>query len=185
MIWPGAVLGARSIPELGLVEFMASELEPLLLIATHRKVYAISPEDSRAFVRAFQYAIEMGSLVPLSAASVQPAAFARRVWDDRLARIVLLTGLGLTVLLWILVGTFIPGRAAVTLGFDSTGQALPPVPSEQLLLLPVLATFFAIANLAVGVFFYRRESERPIAYVLWIAGLLTAVAFVAASFFSL
>lgn len=184
-IWPGAVLGARIQADLGPVEFMASELDDLLLIATAQKIYAISPEDARGFVRSFQRAMEMGSLEPLAAASVQPAAFARRVWDDRPARIIVLLGIGLTALLWILVGSLIPGRSSVTLGFDAFAQPLPAVPAEQLLLLPVLAILFAIINLATGVYFYRRESERPVAFTIWIAGVFAALVFIGAAIFSL
>jgi hypothetical protein len=184
-IWPGAVLGARIQPDLGPVEFMASELDDLLLIATAQKIYAVSPEDARGFVRSFQRAMEMGSLEPLAAASVQPAAFARRVWDDRPARIIVLLGIGLTALLWILVGSLIPGRSSVTLGFDAFAQPLPAVPAEQLLLLPVLAILFAIINLATGVYFYRRESERPVAFTIWIAGVFAALVFIGAAIFSL
>lgn len=185
LIWPGAVLGTRTIPELGMVEFMAADIDNLLLVATPQKVYAVSPDDSRGFIVAFQRVMELGSLAPLPATSIQPAAFAQRVWDDFPARILLLVGLTLTLILWLLTGSMIPGRTGVTLGYDANGIPLPVLPSEQLLLLPVLNTFSFVANLGVGVYFYRRDKLRPVAFLLWAASTIVPVLFIAAVFFSL
>ena len=185
LIWPGAVLGTRTIPELGLVEFMAADIDNLLLIATPQKVYAISPDDGRGFIVAFQRIMELGSLAPLPATSIQPAAFARRVWDDRPARILLLVGLVLTIVLWLLTGSLIPARAGVTLGYNASGSPLPVLPAEQLLLLPVLDTFSLVANLGVGVYFYRRDNLRPVAFLLWAASAMIPILFIVAVFFSL
>ena len=40
---PGAVLGTRRHPDLGLVEFIASDTRNMILIATPKRVFAISP----------------------------------------------------------------------------------------------------------------------------------------------
>lgn len=171
--FPGAIVGVRDVEELGKVEFMASDLDTLLLIAAPHKVYAISPEDTRGFVRTFQTAIEMGSISPLQAYSAEPAAFARRVWDDRPARVFLIAGLVLTIALLILVALSIPGYTTVSLGFDAHGAPLEPVPAQLLLLLPVLGIFAFIANLTLGLFFYRHDADRPVAFMLWIASAFT------------
>ncbi len=170
---PGAALGSRQVAELGTVEFMASETDSLLLVATRERVYAISPQDERAFNRAFQRMIELGSLTPLQPYSAQPAAFARRVWDDRPARWFLMAGLILTVLLLIVVALAIPAHPQISLGFDALGQPLPPVPGEQLLLLPVLGILIYLTDLLGGIYFYRREADRPVAFLLWIASAFT------------
>ncbi|MRR31621.1 hypothetical protein EG834_15120, partial [bacterium] len=65
--FPGAILGLRKVDELGEVEFLASDGASMLLIAAPHKVYAVSPEDTRGFMRAFQDAIELGSFSPLPA----------------------------------------------------------------------------------------------------------------------
>lgn len=179
--FPGAVLGIRKVEELGETEFLASDTASMLLIAAPRKVYAISPEDTRGFLRAFQNAIEMGSLSPLPAYSAEPAAFARRVWDDRVARGFLVAGLLLTVGLLVLVSLSVPGLTEVSLGFNAQGQPLEPVPAQQLLLLPVLGIFAYVADVFVGLFFYRREPERPVAFILWIASAVTPVLLIAAT----
>jgi hypothetical protein len=181
LIAPGAVLGSRKVAELGTVEFMASEMDALLLVAARDRVFAISPQDGRAFNRAFQRMIELGSLTPLPPYSAQPAAFARRVWDDRPARWVLIAGLILTVLLLIVVALAIPSTPSVSLGFDAQGQPLPPVPAEQLLLLPVLGILIYLVNLLTGIYFYRRESDRAVAFMLWIASAFTPLLFLMAA----
>jgi len=183
--FPGAILGLRKIEELGEVEFLASDADTMLLIAVPKKVYAISPEETRSFMRAFQDAIEMGSLSPLPAYSAEPAAFARRVWDDRVARGFLVAGLVLTVVLLLLVSLMIPGRSQVALGFNNQGLPLEPVPAQQLLLLPVLGIFAYVADLFIGLFFYRREAERPVAFLLWISSAVTPALLILAVLFIL
>ena len=61
---PGAVLGTRRHPDLGTVEFLASNPRNLLLVATSKRVYAISPENAAKFAGTFTRSIEMGSLTP-------------------------------------------------------------------------------------------------------------------------
>ena len=170
---PGAVLGIRRVAELGTVEFIASDAASLLVVAARERVFAISPQDERAFSRAFQRMIELGSLTPLQPYSAQPAAFARRVWDDRPARSFLIAGLVLTLLLLIIVALAIPSAPQVSLGFDAQGRPLPPVPGEQLLLLPVLGILIYLVNMLTGIYFYRREADRPVAFMLWIASAFT------------
>ena len=70
--WPGAILGNKFSADLGNIEYIASENSKILLIATPQKIYAISPDESREFLRAFQIAIEMGSLSPLDSYSNPP-----------------------------------------------------------------------------------------------------------------
>lgn len=181
--WPGAIRGIRRVPELGEVEFMASNSGSLMVIATTHKVYAISPGDPRGFARAFQYAMEMGSLTPLQPASTQPAAYARRVWDDRPARIFLIAGMILTIVLFVLVSLIIPTRETIPLGYDAFGAPLPPVPSQQLLLLPVLGIFAFVANLVGGLYFYRRQAQKPVAFLLWINSAFTPLMLILAVLF--
>jgi hypothetical protein len=173
LAFPGALLGARNLPELGPVEFIASETGNLLLVATHYKIYAISPANPGAFVHAFQRAIELGSLAPLPSYSSQPVAFVARIWRDRPARLLLLLGLGLTITLFILAGLLIPGRAQIALGFSPDGLPLEAGPAEHLLLLPVLAAFTYVTNLIAGMYFYRNNAQRPVTYLLWVSSVLT------------
>ena len=173
--WPGAVVGRRRVEGLGEVEFLASDVRRLLLVATPQKIYAISPDDGRAFIRAFRQIIELGSLSPLDSYSVVPAAFLANVWQDQAARVMMLAGLVLTAVLFILAGLIIPGRATVSLGYDALRQPLEPIPADHLLLLPLLGALFYVVDLIGGLFFYRHDDQRPAAYLLWGSGVLTPI----------
>jgi len=183
LTWPGAIRGTRQVPELGTVEFMASNASTMLVIATRQKVYVISPDDRRSFVSAFQYAMEMGTLNPLRASSSRPSTYARRVWDDRPARLFLIAGLILTLILFVQVSLIVPTRDSISLGFDALGNPQPPTPSRQLMLLPVLGTFAYVADLIGGMFFYRRQQDQAVAFLLWTSSALTPLLLILATFF--
>ncbi len=181
--FPGAILGTRVVEGLGPVEYMASDFSKMLLVATPEKIYVISPADPRSFQRAFQRVIEMGSLTPIPSFSTQPAAFLQRVWADLFARIAIFGGLALTIGLFVLVATIIPTRSSMPLGFDKAGLPMTAGPPERLLLLPVLATFTLVVDLAGGLFFYRYPDTKPIAYLLWAAGVITPLLLITATLF--
>ncbi len=172
-IWPGALLGTRRVRELGLVEYMASGAENLTLIATPERVYAISPSDARGFLTAVRKANELGSLLPFTAYSTQPAMFLRRIWRDRLARWLILAGLMLNVVLFVLVGLMIPARQEISFGFDPSGMPLPPGPPQMLMLFPILAAGVFIFDLFTGLFFYRSETQRPAARLIFTSMSIT------------
>jgi hypothetical protein len=180
LVWPGAIRGIVHVRDLGQVEYLASSRDTLLLIATHRRVYAISPEDPDQFLRAFQRAFEMGSLEPISSISVLPVAYLSQIWADRRARYILLVSLLITLLLFAGAGLIIPGRSSVSIGFYPNGEPLPPVPSEQLILLPILGAFCFVTDLATGLFLYRRQETRLIAFLIWAFALVTESLFMAA-----
>ncbi len=172
--WPGGLLGTVQVRDLGPVEYMAAEMRTLLLVATPNKVFAISPADPEAFLRAFRGTIELGSIDPLDSVSVQPAAYLQSVWKDRAARRLMGTGVGLVLLLFVAISLAIPGRveSGVSLGYTPEGARLPPVPAEQMLLLAVLGAFATSADLVGGLFFYRQPGGREAAYLLWAAGVV-------------
>jgi hypothetical protein len=165
---PGSIIGFRRLPELGRVEFMASDVAHLVLVATSDKVYAISPRQNNQFMRVFREVNEMGSLAPIDAQSVYPRLFISRVWEDRVARILILTGFG--------VGLVVLGVAALSVpsleNIDWLVQGAT-APAERLLLLPVLNGFIWLVNLLFGTFLYRRGADfRIAAYLLWGSAVL-------------
>lgn len=170
---PGAFLGNVTVEGLGAVEFIASDVRTMLLVATPAKVYVISPANPKAFIRSFRRVIELGSLSPMSSFSARPTVFLERVWADRPARILMAAGLALSLVLFFLVFIRIPAMARVSLGFDAARQPMEPGPAESLLLLPVLGGFAYVVDLLFGLFFYRIEPRRPLAYLLWGAGVVT------------
>jgi hypothetical protein len=179
--WPGSLIGNAHTPDLGAIEYMASTTRTMLLIATPAQIYAISPEDPDAFLKAFQRTFEMGSLSPISPISVLPAAYLSRIWADPAARLMLAAGLILALLLFVLVSTAIPAYQTISLGFLSNGQPLPGVPSEQFILLPMIAAVVFFTDLFVGLYFYRNAAHRPVAYLVWGSGTLTMLLFLLAA----
>lgn len=184
---PGAVLGfgRRSLPAAGPVEFMATRIRRLVLIGTPRQVYAISPENPAEFLASFEQAAEYGSLSPLAYRSVQPGSVFSLAWRLRPVRFLLLTGLALSLALLVLTSLVVPGRETISLGFSTDRLPLRPVPAGGLVLLPLLSSFFFLADLLLGLFFYRQEENRPLAYTLWAGAALTPLLFLLAALFIL
>lgn len=183
--WPGAVLGTRRQPKLGETEFLCSGTSKLVLIATPERIYAISPANPEAFLHSFERYIEMGSLSPLPAVSVYPMVLARRIWEDRTGRVLLFGGLWVGIVLLVWVSLLIPSRQLVYLGFLPDGSPGDQVPAPRLFLLPMVNSFFLVANTATGLFLFRREEGRAIAYLLWSMNILTSILFLAAVFWLL
>ncbi|HPS42531.1 MAG TPA: PH domain-containing protein [Anaerolineaceae bacterium] len=172
---PGAILGGSIQADLGNTEFIASEASSLVVVSTTNRNYVLSPDNPAEFVRVFQRLIEMGSLSPTAPASTEPAAFVRRIWDDRLTRGLVLANLVLALLLLILTSLLIPLRAEISLGFDLNRSPLPTVSSSRLLLLPVLGVAFTAADLILGFFYSRKEETRLVPYFIWGAGVLSSL----------
>jgi hypothetical protein len=182
LVWPGILRGTVTVNDLGPVEYMASTRAGLILVAGPHKIYAISPQDPEEFLRAFQRSLEMGSLSPFSSVSVLPAAYLSQIWSSAAARWVLASGFVLSLLLFMLTALVIPSKSSVSLGFYLDGRPLSPVPAEQILLLPILGSFVFLTDTAAGLFLYRREATRIIAYLVWSAAVLTQALFIGAIF---
>src|SRR5215216_2815327 len=83
---PGAILGTRRHSDLGLVEFIASDSRNMILVATAKRVFAISPKDANSLIRTFARATEMGSLLPAEPKSVYPSFVITQAWESPLVR---------------------------------------------------------------------------------------------------
>ena len=191
--WPGAVLGARKSAGAGRIEFMAADSARLVLVATDETLFAISPEDPNEFLQAYGRFTEMGALLPLPPRSIFPTFLLAQIWGTNAARYLLLSGLMLSLVLFIAVSLYISNHQFVSLGFTQTSaeaagsltslRPASPVPAAHLLLLPVLNTLFYVADVLAGVFFYRREGSLPLAYLAWGNSVLTPILFLGAVFF--
>lgn len=180
---PGSILGLTRQADIGEVEFMASEADSLLLVATPRRVYAISPENPPAFVATFQKIIEMGSLSSGAGRSEFPSFVVGRAWESAPVRFLWLAGFLLNIALLIWVSVLIPTAQRVPLGFGQGGAPLEAVPAAQLILLPLLSiVLFAIGWLA-GVFFYRRADQQILSLTLWASSALSSLLFLLAVYF--
>ncbi len=174
---PGSILGSRTLPGIGTVEFLASSWRGIVLVATSERIYAISPQNPQAFLNAFQRFMELGSLSPLPARSVFPTILITRVWQARLARYTILLGLSISLVLFIGASLAIPGRDQISLGFTPALETRDQIPAVRLMLLPVLNGFFFLADLLLGLFFFRQDERQSLAYLLWGGGTLTALLF--------
>jgi hypothetical protein len=180
---PGAVLGTRRHPDLGAVEFIASTARNLILIATSKHVFAISPRDAAALVRTFARATELGSLTPTEAKSVYPSFVITQAWESPIARLLWLMGLLLNLALVGWVGFLIPSLSQVPLGFNPSNVPNEAVPSGQLILLPLISSLMFITGLLGGLYLYRWDRERPLAFIIWLSSTLCALLFLLAILF--
>ncbi|MDD5467292.1 MAG: PH domain-containing protein [Anaerolineales bacterium] len=197
--WPGAILGVRRLANGVPIEFMAASTSNLVLIATSRRVFAISPDDPQEFMLVYYRLNELGSIFPIPAQSTFPSFLLGQVWSNRAARIPLLAGLAMSLALLGWTSLIIPTRSTVYLSaFEED-----PAPAVQLLLLPLINSFFFLANLVLGLFLYRRsEARQPsaldsappggivsrliprvLSYIVWGASLITTTLFLAAVYF--
>ncbi len=179
---PGAVLGLRRHRDLGIVEFLASDRRRLLLVATARRVYAISPADPVEFAQTFSRAVELGSLSTSQPKSVYPSFVLAEAWESGLVRFVWLAALFLNIGLIVWTSVLIPSLSQVRFAFgpDRSGSA---VPSAQLVILPLLSAFLALLGWAAGLYFYRWEKDRVLAQVIWVSSALMSLLFLVAVVF--
>ncbi len=182
---PGAVLGVRRLSKTQDVEYMADRVHDLVLVATQRKIFAISPSDPAQFLFAYQRLAEKGSISPLAPRSVYPSFFFSDFWSDQTARWLLLLGS-----LWMLVflavtAALIPGLGLVSLHIELARVTKDAVPAVRLLILPVINAVLFAADLVLGVLFYRRAENRVLSYILWLTSLVVGMLFVAALVFIL
>jgi len=179
------------------IEFLAARSDPLVVIATQRMLFAISPQDDDGFLHAYHRLSEMGSLSQVPGRSVYPSFLVGRVWRARPARYLLSAGLLLNLALLAWVSLIAPARSQVVLGFIPGAE---PVPSVRLLLLPIISAFFFLVDLFAGLFFFRREEAQSVstpagsadtaaghalAYVLWSSGAVTSALFLLGVYFIL
>jgi hypothetical protein len=180
---PGAILGTRRHPDLGLVEFIASSSRNLILIATSKRIFAISPGNPAGLVQTFARATEMGSLTPTEAKSVYPSFLITQAWESPLARFLWMSGILLNLGLIVWVGILIPSLSQIPFGFDPFGIPSELAPPTQLILLPLVSTLMFIIGVTAGLYLYRWDRQRPLAFIVWISSALCTLFFLLAVLF--
>ena len=182
---PGAILGAQSQADGTLVEFLASSETNLVMIVTPDRTYAISPADAAEFMQTYRKLSEFGSLAPIQSMSVYPTFLLTRSWADRPARILIIISTLLALGLILLVSLNISSHPVISLRLDANGSPIELVAGVRLLLLPVLNTFFFIADMLMGLFFYRRADTKSLSYLMWASSALTSLIFMGGVYFIL
>jgi hypothetical protein len=180
---PGGLLGTRRHPDLGAVEFLASDSKKLLIVATAKRVFIISPEDPAGFAQTFARNTELGSITPSDAKSVYPSFVVTQAWESGLARYLWFSTLFLNIGLFIWASLIIPSTPFVQLGPQFNGSALETVPSTQLILFPVISLLLSVAGWIAGLYFYRWDKERVLAFIVWGSSTFASLLFLLAVLF--
>jgi hypothetical protein len=172
-------IGHRAIPGLGSVEFFTtSDPSNMILLKLKGRNLAISPSDMEGFEKAFYEANRLGALRELPERSQRPDFFSARLWKDHVARVLILLSLLLLLILLGYIAYRLPSLPdLVPFGFDREGRPDTLVPPAQLLLLPLVGGFFWLLDSFLGAWFFRRDTERRIAYFVWGVGLLMSILF--------
>ena len=180
---PGGVIGMRRHSDLGVVEFLAADAKKLLLVATAKRVFVISPENPAGLTQTFARATELGSLTPAESKSVYPSFVVTQAWSSNLARYLWLTAFFLNLGLFVWASLIIPSTPRVALGLQLSGGMLETVPSSQLIILPVISLLLSVTGWVAGLYFYRWEKERVLAFVVWGSSMLMSLFFLIAVLF--
>ncbi len=166
--WPGNLTGERQSGGLTYT-FMASQPQGLVVIATEHRRYVISPTDPAAFLEAVRRAAEEGSLETVLSASHRPTRWLNAIWNDPLARALLLAAWGVTLaaVLWssLAASSLAPSRGAPA--------------DDRAVLLAAAAVLFQGLNAGLGLFAYQSPLRRAMAYLIWLTGALAAAGFLA------
>ncbi len=190
---PGAIIGQRRLADGSLLDYLSSDTQHMVLIATDEKVYVISPSKQADFIFTIQRLMELGSMAPWKQRSQYPTIILLQVWQNRWARWLLIAGLIFSLGLIAWVSLTIPNMQEVYMTFSAT----EPAPPTYLLLLPLLNGLFYLLNSIFGLFFYRRALQfaNPMAvsiaselqnfsknyqfyaYLLWVSSLITGILF--------
>jgi hypothetical protein len=94
-----------------------------------------------------------------------------------------MTGLLLNLGLVGWVGFLIPSLPQVPFGFNPFGVPSETAPSVRLILLPLISALMFISGLLAGLYLYRWDRERPLAFIIWLSSTLCALLFLMAVLF--
>jgi hypothetical protein len=181
-VMPGALLGLHRHRDVGIVEFIASDKKNLLLVATAKRVYAISPADPVEFIQTFSRAAELGSLSTALPKSIYPSFVLAKAWESGLVRYLWLAALFLNIGIIVWTSLLIPSLSRVAFGFGP-GRTADAVPSSQLVILPLLSAFLALTGWGAGLYYYRWEKQRVISVIIWTSSALASLLFLIAVLF--
>lgn len=172
---PGAVLGIRRFPDGTQIEYLASTTKNMILIKSNGKIFGISPKDGSGFLDVYQRIIEMGSISPIEARSIQPSFLFARIWRSRFARILIIVSVFFNAALWIFTSFVISTNEQIHLGNAAVNTTGSMVPSSNVIIIPLLNTFFVLINFLAGVYFFRAKDSMPYAYLLWICNVILPI----------
>jgi hypothetical protein len=89
--------------------------------------------------------------------------------------------LNLGLIVW--VGILVPSLSQIPFGFDPFGVPNEAASSTQLILLPLVSSLMFVIGITAGLYFYRWERQRPLAFIVWVSSTLCAFLFLMAVLF--
>lgn len=175
--WPGCLVGRAELAGLGAVEFLAATgAQGLVIVKYDGACLAISPADPRAFAQAFAGLQAEGPSAKIEPESIAPGFQRWDIWRDWPTLALIAAG-GLSELVLVayllLIYPTLPDQ--VVLHFNVQGQPDRLGAPLNLFMLPLIAGAAWVVNTLIGLWLRRRAGERPLAYVLFGATLLTHV----------
>ena len=167
---PGLIANYQRIHGVNAIDYAATEIENLVLVATPTQVYVISPIEINAFLDQFHRMNELGSLEQVNAKSVRFSTFWARIWQDRIARLLILLSFLLVLALFVFVLTASLGRTSI---LWEGGES---VPAGRLFLLPILNIILWFVTIVIGSYFFLRKNVPVLTvYTLWAFSSLTSL----------
>lgn len=182
---PGGILGELTDRNLGKVEYLAADMEHLVLVGTAKMVFAVSPEDTTHFIQAFNRIFEMGSLEVGQGNSQYASMVIVGAWNSQLNRFAWILNLLLNISFFLWVSLIAPGYSSIALGFNVLDNVVDRVPGQQLILLPTLSIFLSIFAFILGLIFYQNPKRQLLARMVWMANVLLTLLFLASLIFIL
>ena len=155
------------------------------MIGTAEQVYVISPENPKQFISHYHKVTELGSLSPLPAYATAPSFLLIDIWRIPHLRLLLITTTVFSLALLVLVAWAVPTITQISLGFDASGNPLPPVSPGQLFLLPALNIFLVVSGYLLSLLFFRRAGDHPLVSMLWFGNAFSSMLFLIATLFIL
>jgi len=174
---PGAVLATSNDRDLGSIEYIAAETRRIVLIATHTKIFALSPGRPDAFINDFHRSAELGSFTPFKKQSSKPQLVFSQLLRDKTARGFLTASLSISLIMLIAVSFIIPTISSVPLGLESIGEVKESSPAERLILLPLLSILLFFIDLGYGAYLFRKKGFRNASYIVFFSSLLLPISF--------
>lgn len=182
---PGGILGEVKDRNIGKIEYIADEVDSLVIVGTARKAFGVSPEDVNGFMQTFNRIFELGSL-EIGEANSQYVSFAIvSAWNSIYNRFIWVFNLVLNLAFFFWVSIIAPGYATVSLGFVSTTRTPNIVPGTQLILLPVVSMLLSLFGFFLGLVLYQESRHYVLAKIIWLSNVLTTFLFLLSLLFIL
>lgn len=175
---PGAYLGSVESPYYGQIEFLASDIRKMLFMGTAERIYALSPNDPKAFIEGFERILQLGVLNEIDWETVRPGNWILDLWHNKIGRISTIISLNLLALLFLWIGFRFRFRDEILLQFSAAGKAAEKLPVKNIMIIPMLATISWFISAILGGRLYQRDNMKHTAELVWCAGVLAIIQFI-------